>query len=574
VRTSILVAAVAVTTALATSTSGAALAAPADPAAAAPTARYVVLGADGGSTDRTAAAVRAAGGRVVGSTPAIGVVTAESADPAFAAAVRRQPGVAGAARDRSIGRVPALGPAKPDPVNAEPAAATRARAAAGRTGRAATPAASPTEEPLAPLQWNMRMVKADQAYGINPGSRRVLVGIIDSGLDASNPDLAANFDASRSRNFASDIPAIDGPCEYAGCVDPIGVDDNGHGTHVAGIVAAALNGVGVAGVAPGVTLVEARAGQDSGFVFLNPVLSALTYSADTGVDVVNMSFYIDPWLFNCRSNPADSPEAQAEQRATIAAVTRAMNYAHRKGVTQVVSLGNNHFDLGNPPVDTSSPDYPEGQAYPRTIDNADCLILPIEGPHAIGVSALGPSGRKADYSNYGLEQITVSAPGGWFRDYFGTPAYRTDANLVLSTYPRNVLQLQGRVDPEGNVVPGFENSVFKSCTAAGQCGYYAYLQGTSMAAPHATGVAALIVSRYGHRDRRGGLTLAPGRVASILTRSAAEQACPASGVETYRNEGRDASYDAPCVGTPSFNSLYGHGIVDALAAVAGPFGRG
>jgi subtilisin family serine protease len=211
-------------------------------------------------------------------------------------------------------------------------------------------------------------------------------------------------------------------------------------------------------------------------------------------------------------------------------------------------------------------------AYPRTIDNADCLSLPIEGPHTIGVSSLGPSGRKSDFSNYGLEQISVSAPGGWFRDGFGTPTYRTDGNQVLSTYPRGRLQAQGRVDAAGNVVAGFENSVFKSCNSDGACGYYAYLQGTSMAAPHATGVAALIVSRYGSKTP-GGLTLDPDRVERILTRSAAQQACPASGVETYLNEGRDASWNAPCVGTPAFNSLYGHGIVDALAVVAGPFGR-
>jgi lantibiotic leader peptide-processing serine protease len=415
----------------------------------------------------------------------------------------------------------------------------------------------------------MRMVKADQTWPTFTGKKGVVVGIIDSGIDVSNPDLASKVDLARSRNFVSDIPAIDGPCEYAGCVDPVGVDDNGHGTHVAAIVAGALNGVGVAGVAPGVTLVEVRGGQDAGYVFLNPVLSALTYSADIGVDVVNMSFYIDPWLFNCRSNPADTPEQQAEQRTIVTAVTRALNYAHRKGVTLVDSLGNEHKDLGNPGTDTSSPDYPADQAHPRTIDNADCLSMPVEGPHTIAASALGPSGRKADFSNYGLEQISVSAPGGFPRDYVGTPQFGAPSNGVLSAYPLKVLQAQGRVDAAGNVVPGFENAVYKSCTAAGACGYYAYLSGTSMASPHTAGVAALIVSKYGTRDRaHGGLTMDPDRVERILYRTAAQQACRVP-VETYVPEGRDATWDAPCVGTPAFNSIYGHGIVDALAAVTG-----
>ncbi len=86
--------------------------------------------------------------------------------------------------------------------------------------------------------------------------------------------------------------------------DPPDVDEGGHGTHVAGTVGAALNGLGIAGVAPDVSLVNLRAGQDSGFFFLFETLAALMYAADNGIDVVNMSFFTDPWLFNCRDNPA------------------------------------------------------------------------------------------------------------------------------------------------------------------------------------------------------------------------------------------------------------------------------
>lgn len=562
-------AAVALATALVVpaTTAGPAAAAP---AAAAGATRYVVLGAETATRAAALAAITRAGGRVVAENKSIAAYTVE-AGAGFATAAAGQSALAGAVPDRVIGRAPG-GPARVDP-NAEPAAARAARAKLGRAAKAGPKAT--TAEPLSGLQWDMRMIKADQANKTNKGSRKVKVGIIDSGIDASNPDLAPNVDLDLSRNFVTDIPSVDGPCEFAGCVDPVGHDDSGHGTHVAGTVAAAVNGTGIAGVAPGVTLVEVRAGQDFGYLFLNPVLSALTYSADVGLDVVNMSFYVDPWLFNCTANPADSPAEQAEQRTIIRAMTRAMNYAHRKNVTMVVSLGNDHQDLGAPLPDLGSPDYPEDAAHPRTIDNSDCLVFPIEGPHAIGVSALGPSGRKADYSNYGTEQITVSAPGGWFRDGLGTPSYRTDANEILSTYPLNVLQAAGQVDADGNVVAGFENSVFKSCTAAGACGYYAYLQGTSMAAPHATGVAALIVSRYGKHDpaHPAQLTLAPDRVERILTASAAKVACPASGGETYVPEGRSPEFDATCTGTLDFNGFYGHGIVDALAVVSGPFGN-
>src|SRR6266545_1201659 len=82
------------------------------------------------------------------------------------------------------------------------------------------------------------------------------VGIIDTGIDASHPDVAPNFDAVRSHNFTTDIPDIDGPCEDPSCVDPANVDDRGHGTHVAGTIAAARNDFGIAGVAPEATLVN------------------------------------------------------------------------------------------------------------------------------------------------------------------------------------------------------------------------------------------------------------------------------------------------------------------------------
>ena len=538
------------------------------PAAAASGAQteYVVLAEAGASEADVRRAIEAAGGTVTSRNAAIGTFTVLAPADGFVEAVSASKAVFGATGQRPIGRIPDGGPVKVSDPEVE---ALHAGAPGGPRHGGSTAGM----DPLDSLAWGLAMVKSDQARAVNAGDRRVLVGILDSGIDASHPDLAGQLETSLSRNFVTDIPSVDGPCEVASCMDPATADDSGHGTHVAGTVAAAANGLGVSGVAPGVRLVNIRGGQDSGYVFLAPVTNALTYGADIGVDVINMSFYVDPWLYNCTANPADSAEDQLEQRTIIEAMNRALDYAHSKYVTLVGSLGNNHEDLGHPRTDFSSPDFPPGEEYPRPIDNATCWDLPVEGHHVIGVSALGPSTAKADYSNYGVEQISVSAPGGWFRDGFGTATYRTNGNQILSTYPLHVLQAQGRVDAAGNITPaGTAVGVIKHC-AGSTCGYYAYLQGTSMASPHATGVSALAVSRFGAKDPRhmGSLRLAPRKTEFVLIEGAAEHACPVPPLFSYANVGRPAEFDALCEGTTEFNGFYGHGIVDAYATVTETF---
>jgi subtilisin family serine protease len=530
------------------------------------TVEYSVLAADGVDVGAVEAAVRAAGGTVTHGNAVAGLLTVEAPENGFTARLSNVPDVLYASRTVTIGHTPTgRSIVDDDAVEKE----NRADGAGNRKDRPQPAGMDPLDGQL----WGLTAVRSDLARTVQPGNGRVRVGVLDTGVDGSHPDIAPNFDAGLSRNFTHDIPVdengntVDGPCEFRGCVDPPNWDDGGHGTHVAGTIAAAPNGLGITGVAPRVSIVNIRGGQDSGSFFLQPVVDALTYASDAGLDVVNMSFFVDPWLYNCAANPADTPEQRAQQRTVVTAMTRALNYAHRGGVTMVVSLGNQHEDNGAPKDDETSPNFPVGGAHHRVIDNSSCLVMPVEGPHTIGVAAYGPSGAKADYSSYGLEQISVSAPGGYFRDYFGTPQFRTNENMVLSAYPRNVGVADGSIDrATGEVTArGASLGVRKSCRGT-VCGYYQFLQGTSMAAPHASGVAALIVSQYGRlvgRDMR----MAPDDVQRVLENTAFGRPCPTPRTVDYTDEGRDGSFTATCVGDTDFNGFYGHGNVDAWAAV-------
>ena len=184
----------------------------------------------------------------------------------------------------------------------------------------------------------------------------------------------------------------------------------GHGTHTAGTIAAPINGSGVAGVAPEATIVVLKAGTEQGYFFTQSVVDALRYAGDQRLDVVNMSFFADPWLFNCRNDE--------EQKAIIKAISDAARYAQQRGVVLVAAAGNEGIDLNHPTTDEISPDFPPGAAVSRPVNNS-CVVLPTEIPGVVVVTATGAENLLTWYSTYG--NITdVTAPGG---SRFQTPTF-------------------------------------------------------------------------------------------------------------------------------------------------------
>jgi subtilisin family serine protease len=362
--------------------------------------------------------------------------------------------------------------------------------------------AGPWGDALSANQWDMVQIHVPEAHGINKGSPSVVVGDLDTGLDFDHPDLAANIDFSKSVSCEGGVPNQ----------APAAWDDHfGHGTHTAGTIAADDNGIGIVGVAPDVKIAGIKTSTDEGFFFPEAVVCAFMWSADHGIDVTNNSYFADPWLFNCLNDP--------EQRAIWKAEQRAIRYAMTKGVTVVAAAGNENMDLSKQNIDTISPDFPPGEAERREVTNA-CRVVPVEVPGVIGVTANGALLQKAYYSSYGVGVADVTAPGGDRR--FQIPDTPDRNGRVLSTVP----------------------------------GGWAYSQGTSMASPHAAGVAALAISAHGK--------MSPGAVEAVVENTADAQDCPPNPF----NPGPPFDFLAICVGGPGYNGFYGHGQVNALAAVS------
>ncbi|GAA3307117.1 S8 family serine peptidase [Streptomyces cinereospinus] len=465
------------------------------PSADAPELAYVV----NTRTDRhTIASVRqaiaAAGGTVVTTYDKIGVIVVHSANPDFGALIREARGVqsAGATRTAPLVSAGTTEQDAADYLTAAEAAKVEAAATAG-------------SEPLEADQWDLRAIGADKAAQIDPGSRDVTVAVIDTGVDDTHPDLAPNFSASQSANCVGGVADTS-----EGAWRPYTADDY-HGTHVAGEIAAARNDIGVAGVAPGVQVSSIKVSDPhNGLFYPESVVCAFVFAADHGVEITNNSYYVDPWLYNCMDDP--------DQRAIVDAVNRAQLYAQRKGTLHLASAGNSNHDLdADAIVDDSSPD--DSTPVERTVDPHECFDVPTQLPGIVTVSATGVQNLKSYYSSYGNGVVDVAAPGG--DRLYQIPDTPSKNGRILSTMPNN---------------------------------QYAFLQGTSMASPHAAGVAALLKS--GHP------WATPAQLQALLKAQADETACP----ESYDQNG-DGTQDAVCEGGTRVNGFYGHGIVDALRAV-------
>src|ERR687885_2778727 len=306
---------------------------------------------DAGST------ISKAGGTLVYAYPQIGVAIASSTNPSFRSNLLKNSSISNAAN--TDGYATQL-----------PESTTEDRAASGPPEGDLPNAPATDSDTLSPLQWDMRQIHTPEAHAITGGSPAVLAGDIDTGIDFNHPDLAPNIDVANSANCVSGAP-VPGLAAQ---------DDNGHGTHTAGTIAAASNGIGIVGVAPNVRIAAVKAGDAHGFFYPESVICAFVWVGTHHFDVTNNSYFADPFLFNCRNDPVQRAIWKAEQRAIL--------YAEQQGVTVVAAEGNEAEDLSHPTTDATSPDFPEGTNVTRPVTNA-CVVIPVEISGVVGVTADG-----------------------------------------------------------------------------------------------------------------------------------------------------------------------------------------
>jgi subtilisin family serine protease len=429
--------------------------------------------------------VAGAGGIVTATLPQLGAVRASSARPDFATAVAASPQVFGA----------------------EPDAVRQLLPGDDAGGSVPRPAAVPSTggDPLSGQQWDKARMDATSSgsYAVERGRRDIVVAVLDTGADTSHPDVAPNLDLARSRSFVPSEPDVQ--------------DHNGHGTWCLSAVAAPLNGVGIAGVAPNVTTLALKVLDRNGDGRFSGIAQALVYAADQHVDVASLSLGA---LVDRKAEKVD-----------YELLRRAVKYARDRGVLPVAAVGNGDLDLS------------DASAMDKLVE------LPADLPGVVGVSSTGYLDQKAYYSNYGTKQVDVTAPGGDRRFQPVGPGIH-GGGRVLGAWSAETID---SIDP----------SLREEDCSSGTCASYAWEQGTSMATPDVAGVAALIVSRFGHPH------MAPDNVEKALEGTATPLPCPSPPTVTYDvPPGILASNTATCSGSAKTNGFYGTGLVNALRAVS------
>lgn len=306
-----------------------------------------------------------------------------------------------------------------------------------------------------------------ESFNLESGNHNVVVGIIDSGVDTTHPDLVSNFLGGKNlvpANFENDS-------SETGDLNDV-TDRYGHGTSVAGEIAA--NGR-TKGVAPNIGFKSYRIFNDQGET--NPTIcsSAIMQAVNDKVKVINLSIESYDLKGKCYWTDPDTgiKYKLGDDMAEYSLLKRAIKYATKNGITVVAAAGNKYLDCSNGKYLTTYLNNTYGdEGYSYT---GLTYVAPGDIKNVITVSATGKDDTLASYSNYGKKYIDIAAPGG-------------DSS---------------KTDPINNM-----------CFTTEMNSKYTFTTGTSFAAPKVSAVAALIICRNSN--------LTPKKVAKKIYKTADE----------------------------------------------------
>ncbi|HYU61548.1 MAG TPA: S8 family serine peptidase [Solirubrobacterales bacterium] len=437
---------------------------------------YILIAADEALPAELAQQVAARDGSIIYALPEIGVAIATSADASFAADASSIAGLRSVVPDVTIGQEPET------------------------TAVVGNPPTSGDDDRFFDMQWALDAIDAPEAWAAGARGAGARVAVLDTGIDVDHPDLAPNLNLALSRSFIPGLPVAAPPTGPPSFTAP-----PHHGTWVAGIIAAADNGIGTIGVAPEAELVALRVCPDSGRGCPDSaILPALVYAGEIDADVINLS--LGGWLPRRGFVDANGTYVTAADVAElIVARTRALDFAHHRGATIVAATHNQARDLDA---------------------DKDGVQLSAQLPHVIAVAATGPRGWGSDpttnldlpacYSNYGQSVVDLAAPGGNVdcNQPFPPPPPYTFCKVVIA-------------------LPCFAFDTVVGPTING----WTVSFGTSASAPHVAGVAALVIGAHGGH-------MNPDTVEAILRASADD------------------------LGKPGLDDHYGSGRVNAVRAVS------
>jgi len=354
----------------------------------------------------------------------------------------------------------------------------------GNVESVASPPNTGDNDFLYDLQWGFDAINVPEAWAQGYRGAGATVAVLDSGLDCTHPDLAVNNLAALNASFIAGETACQVPAFPA----------FNHGTHVAGTIAAPDNGMGVIGVAPqakffAVKVLSAYTGSGS----FGAMLQGIVYATDNGADIINMSLGVRGGL----------PDIK-DTRELIAAVQRAVLYARKNKTVVIAAAGNDGINFDG----ATDADGNKIIAFPAGV--GDVVAISATAPVGWAVNpAAANLDLPASYTNTGKHLIDIAAPGG-------DTEYPGSQNCTVA----------------GRTRPCWVFDLVISTTTGG----WAWAGGTSMASPHAAGVAALVVGPLGG------------------------QANPGRGEEPLLGGGDD-------LGSPGLDAIYGRGRLNAVESL-------